>query len=117
MTTATLERVHSATGRIDARLVAELYGISLAALADVLGEKYETLRKQPARDAAQVDLSRLVFAWNELQGVLADDDHIRRWLHHPLPRDGRRPLDILLSDHGVESYLALVGQLANNLYE
>ncbi|MEO9264173.1 MAG: hypothetical protein ABI282_08765 [Candidatus Baltobacteraceae bacterium] len=112
MTTATIERVHSQSGRIDAKLVAELYDLKLAKLAEILGESPETLRKDVDRDEAQPGLAKLVHAWNELEGILANDDHIRRWLHHPLPKDGRRPLDLLLGKDGLKQFTRLIGRIA-----
>ena len=72
LTSATIDTVHDATGRIDAMRVGELFSMkppaaNLRSLAMIFGQKYETLRKNPSRDEAQPSLSKLVHAWNQLQ--------------------------------------------------
>lgn len=108
--TPTLERVHHESGRIDARKVARLYDLTLPQLAAVIEQSYETLRKRPDRDEAQPKLAILVHAWNEL-GDMLPEASISPWLHHPLPRDGRRPIDILRGSEGINEFRELVDSM------
>jgi uncharacterized protein (DUF2384 family) len=117
LTTATIDSVHdTGTGRIDAERVAELLDIRLSELAVVLQQSYETLRKSPSRVDAQSKLTRLVHSWNQIHSVLGTDEHVSRWLHHPLPESGMRPLDILLGGDGLEEFTDLVGRIVTGTY-
>lgn len=117
LTTSTIERVHDPeNGRIDAFLVARLLDLKLSQLARVLGENYETLRKNPCREEAQTALASLAHAWNQLELIFADDGRIARWLHHPMAGDGRRPLDVLTAPNGLEEFTRLVGRIATGTY-
>lgn len=116
LTSATIDTVHDASGRISAERVADLYGLKLSALAAVLRQSYETLRKNPSRDEAQEGLSKLVHAWNQLETIFLKREYVARWLHHPLADSGLRPLDILSGHDGLGEFTGLAGRIATGTY-
>lgn len=117
MLSSATQRAHDReTGRFDAEEVARLYELRLAQLSGAIGQRNETLRKNPCREGAQDALSRLVHAWDQLETIFSSRQQIKAWLHHPMPEDGRRPLDVLMSDDGLNRFTRLVGRIATSTY-
>src|SRR4029077_17045409 len=71
----------SQTGRLDARSVASLFGLSLRELAGLIGLKYETVHKTPSSPQAHhamLDYERVA----RLLGLLGNDQEaFRQWLN------------------------------------
>jgi hypothetical protein len=105
--------VDAESGRISASLVADLYHLRLRQIADVLGQSYETLRKNPAREEAQRGLADLVHAWNQMCEMLGNSKY---GVRHPMPEDGVQPIDILLGPDGLREFSSLVGRMATGAY-
>jgi hypothetical protein len=114
--TATIENIHDPeSGRIGASLVADLYGLRLRQIADALGQNYETLRKNPAREEAQRGLGDLVHACQMCE-LFGNSKHGVRWLNRPMPEDEVRPIDVLLGRDGLSEFSSLVGRMATGAY-
>ena len=84
------------SGRLDARRVAEHFGLPLKRLAEMLERNYPTVHKTPDSEALQEPLrsfSRIAWAFGRLFG---DDGALRVWLNAPHPDlDGASPLELL----------------------
>jgi len=90
------------TGRLDASLVAEAYGVSLSALARALGVTQSALSKRTTAAAAQDALRELEFAWAALLSAVESPDRVRAWLHALRPDlGGKPPLSLLLEGSAV----------------
>jgi hypothetical protein len=94
---AFVERFHDArTGRLDARKIAEAYGMSLSALARALGVTQSALSKRPTAAVAQAGLRELEFVWATLQDILGTDERVRAWLNAKRRHAGdRAPIELL----------------------
>lgn len=87
--------------RLNARPVAELFGVPLARLAKALGASPAAVHKTP--DAP--GLQRALGTWERVARALAlvngDGAGLRRWLHSPNPElENHRPLDFMLDGRG-----------------
>lgn len=89
---------HPRSQRLDARLLATLFGIPLIRLADAIGRNYATLRKSPDSSTIQESLAQLFRIWDAVYETLnEDEDAVRRWFHRPNRGMSReRPLDLLV---------------------
>lgn len=84
------------TGRLDAKRVADAYGVSLSALARGLKITQSALSKRPTAAAAQVSLRELEFTWATLLAVLRTDERVRAWLNSKSRHLGAQaPIDLL----------------------
>jgi hypothetical protein len=93
------------SGRLDAKRVADAYGVSLSALARGLKITQSALSKRPTAAAAQVGLRELEFAWATLRDVLETEERVRAWLNSKTRHLGdRAPIDLLT--HGSVEALA-----------
>jgi hypothetical protein len=113
MTTALLERLHTASHNLDAAKVAKLMGVSLKDIATTIGVKYPTLKARTDAPIAQPGLQKLVDAWEMLDNLFAGhEDHIRAWIRHPLRRFRGETALWLMREHGADSFQALVEEMA-----
>lgn len=98
-----------ATGRLDARRIAEYLGVPLSHLAAALGQRYQSLHKTPAAPSVQAGLRPIKASLDILAQVIDDPATIRAWLNSPHPDLGMRvPLQVMLEGHAgaVETILA-----------
>jgi hypothetical protein len=100
----------SQTGRLDARSVASLFGLSLRELAGLIGLKYETVHKTPSSPQAHhalLDYERVA----RLLGLLGNDQEaFRQWLNRKnRDLDQRTPLEAIR-----EGYVASVADLVES---
>lgn len=78
---ALVEQFHDPlSGRLDARKVADAYGVSLSALAKALKVTQSALSKRPTAAAAQVGLRELEFVWATLVDLLTTEAKAKAWL-------------------------------------
>jgi hypothetical protein len=105
----TLGQVHDPeTSRLDAKRVAELFGVTLKKLSTWAGVGYETLKKSPTSPSVQRSLQQLVHSWEILRTVFPDEATIKNWLHHPIRRlRGQTPLWLLQQEDGINSFEGL----------
>jgi len=91
--TATAD-LRSKSGRLSAERVAEAFGLSVAKLADIMGEARQTVSKSPDAEARQTALypfERVA----RLRAVLSADE-FRKWLRMPNDElDGTAPIEWL----------------------
>jgi hypothetical protein len=84
--------LRTSDGALSAVKVARFYGLSLKALAELLGKKSQAVRAAPDADSLQLPLDffeRIA----RLRAVLRDDASFRGWLRLPNPQlGGERPL-------------------------
>ena len=101
-----VQRFHDpATGRLDAKQIAETYAISVSALAKALNLTQSALSKLPTAPAAQGGLRELEFAWATLVDLLGNEEKARAWLNSKrLDLNGRPPINLLI--HGSAEALA-----------
>jgi hypothetical protein len=89
-------------GNLSAKKIADLYDITMAELARLLGRTPQALSKTPDADAIQNDLAyfeRIA----RLRLRLKDDDSFRKWLRMKSERlDGDSPLKIIQQKHWQE---------------
>lgn len=115
---AILEQVHHPQShRLDARQVALLYGVSLKQLSVWLRSSYNTLKKTPDARTAQAQLAQLVNAWQMLITVFASEQHVRRWLYHPLPGLRGKTAMWLLEAEGVNAFEGLAEGIVAGDYD
>jgi hypothetical protein len=82
--------LRAASGRLSARRVAAVFGLSVAELARVLGKSRQALAKTDDAESSQAGLSSFARI-ARLRAVLPDDD-FRAWLHLPNEElEGRTP--------------------------
>ena len=85
------------SGRLDARRVAEAYGVSISALAQALKITQSALSKRRTAMAAQAGLRELEFVWGSLRDVLGTDERVRAWLNSKRPDLGdQAPIELLI---------------------
>lgn len=110
-----VHEVHNpGSNRLDARFVADLFGVTLTELASWTDISYETLKKSPDSVSAQRSLQQLVHSWEILMTVFPDYATIRNWLHHPIRRlRGRTPLWLLQQEDGVNSFEGLAEEFVD----
>lgn len=92
-----LPELHDAdTGRVDARPVAEFFGISLAQIARVLGRSPQAVHKTPHAPGLQDGLSVLSRIAAALTTLFGSPKNARVWLNAPHPDlDKARPIELL----------------------
>ena len=92
-----LGELHSATGRIDAKKVAEFLGVKLPKFCRGLGLKYDAVHKNPDSESIQPALKPLKRSLEILHDVFGNGDTIRAWLNTLHPDLGMTPMDAILS--------------------
>ena len=98
----TLLSVHDpATGRYDAKRLAEALAITQKEMAEIVGYTPRGLGKNPASPKLQDELERLVLLVTKLRELLDGDmSLVRIWLKAPHPALGdARPLEYLEKGH------------------
>ena len=90
-----------ATGRYDAKLLADVLAVSQKEMAEVVGYTPRGLGKNPASPHLQPQLERLVKLVTTLRELLDGDmSLVRVWLKAPHPSLGNaKPLDYLMEGH------------------
>jgi hypothetical protein len=89
-----------ASGRFDAKRIAEHLGVSVNRLAQATGVSQQALSKRPTSPGAQKGLASIARAITVL-GELLEADEARMWLHTPHPRLGdASPVEVLLRGEG-----------------
>ena len=84
------------TGRIDAKKIAEAFGMSLRALAAALKRKPQSISKTPAAESLQEDLSHYRRSYEILRSLLGNATAVRVWLNSPQPDlAGQRPISLI----------------------
>jgi hypothetical protein len=87
--------LRTATGRLSAEPIAELFGISKSELARLLGRTPQALWKTPDAEAIQLELGYFEKA-ARLRLMLKDSTRFRKWLRTPNPSlEGKAPLDLI----------------------
>lgn len=112
MPSTLLETVHNPeTGLLDAREIKEASKFSLRQIARFIGANYETLKGNPCAPSAQPGLAKFVHAWELLQTIFPEDQSIRNWLRHPVRRFHGKTPEWLLSESGIDPFVAYVEEL------
>lgn len=89
-------------GRLAADRIARLFGLSLSALAEALGESRQRLSQNPDGEALQGALGTLERI-ARLRAVLPDDASFRRWLRTPVKMlQNQAPLHWVQAGRGLE---------------
>jgi hypothetical protein len=87
----------AATGRLDARLIADALGVKFARLVRALGAAYKAVYKTPTAPRLQRQLVPIKQVLARLSEVYADPSHQRAWLNEPLDDlEGETPLHVIL---------------------
>jgi hypothetical protein len=94
--------------RLDAKLIARLYGVSVSRLAKWLDVKYNTIKKTSDSLTIQPALAKLVDAFEQLQVALVTQRAVREWLNHPLPQQELTPISILDRDGALDEFYNFV---------
>lgn len=94
----TLPELHDeATGRVDARKVANYMGVPLARLAEALRLNYKAVHRNPSAEAAQAALKPVKRSLEILHGFFQKPETVRVWLNTPHPDlDGHTALEMIL---------------------
>lgn len=103
--------------RLDARGIAKLYAVNLIDIAKAIRANPDTLRKNSDSANIQDELGTLLYCFDRMYEVLAQDENaVRRWLHHPnRGLDGDRPIQLL--KHGrLNDLKAVVAQMDTSGY-
>lgn len=101
--------LRSGSGRLSARRVAELFGLSLSEVARLLGRNKQTVAKTEDAEALQPGL-RTFERVTRLRALLSDDD-FRRWLNLPSWQLGDEAPIALVKKGQIE----IVADLAENM--
>jgi transcriptional regulator with XRE-family HTH domain len=89
-------------GRLAAGRIARLFGLSISALAELLGESRQRLSQNPDGEALQAALGTLERI-ARVRAVLPDDAAFRSWLRTPVKAlQNKAPLDWLQEGRGLE---------------
>jgi CheY-like chemotaxis protein len=103
-----VDELRSDSGRIDAKLVADMFDISVPVLARVIGAGEQALYKTPDAKSVQsklVDFERIAWGLLKLTGSVKG---LRIWLNAPNPElDKELPIDYIKEGH-VEDVAAMV---------
>lgn len=87
----------SASGRIDARKVADFLAIPLSQLAGALDAQYATVHKTPASVGLQKKLRPIKRGIELVSRITRNPSEARMWLNNPHPDlGGRSPLEVIL---------------------
>jgi hypothetical protein len=101
--------------RLDAKLVAKLYGVSVTRLAKWSGVKYNTVKKTPDSPTMQPALAKLVNAFEQLKRVLSTQRAVREWLNHPVTEKDWTPISTLDRSDDIDGFCAFIdGQIADD---
>lgn len=93
-----LPELRSASGRIDARRVAEYLGVPLRQLADTIQVKYASLHKTPDGARVQEKLGPIVRVLELADLAFGDREQVRMWLNRPLYElENESPLATILA--------------------
>lgn len=94
-----LTQLHNdASGRIDARRVAEFLGVRLSEVADAVGVNYPAVHKTPDASSLQKGLGPIKRSLALLARVTPNRRVARAWLNGPHPDLGEKtPLEVILN--------------------
>lgn len=103
-----VDELRSDTGRIDAKLVAEMFGLSIPILARIIGAGEPALYKTPDSKSVQTKLADFErIAWGLLK-LTGSPKGLRIWLNAPNAElDKELPIDYIKDGH-VEDVAAMV---------
>ena len=91
-----LPELHAASGRLDARRVADFFGLPLAALGRAVGVSRAALHKTPDAPSLQPKLHPWHTVASVLLAVLQSKEAARAWLHTPNPDlENQTPLALM----------------------
>lgn len=94
-------RLHTSNGRLDAREVCSLYGISLAALARSLGRSEQSVHKTPTSLAIQSGLRIYERVAALLLRLTGSETGLRAWMQASNPElENEPPIALLLNGEG-----------------
>jgi len=95
----TLPELHDeATGRIDARKVADYMGVPLKRLAEGLQLNYKAVHRSPTAEALQPSIKPVKRSLEILHEFFHKPETVRAWLNTPQPDlDGDTALDMILA--------------------
>ena len=97
----TVPQLHAQNGRLDARAVSTLYGVSLAALARALGRSEQTVHKTPTAHTIQPTLRLYERVAAMLLRLTGSEIGLRAWLNASNPElEEEAPLTLLLNGEG-----------------
>lgn len=86
-----------ATGKLDARRIADYLAVSLKDLSAALQRKYTTVHKSPTSQSLQTKLEPFARVIGTLERVLESQEQVRIWLNQSQPDLGNRtPLAVML---------------------
>lgn len=97
----TIPYLHADNGRLDAREVSALFGISLAALARALGRSEQAVHKTPTAASIQPELNIYERVAAILLHLIGSDSGLRTWMQSSNPElENERPMTLLLNGEG-----------------
>ncbi len=86
------------SGRLDAKKIAELFGVPLTTVAHAVGVTPSALSKRRTARSAQDGLRELTFVWRTLMNAFGAKARAKAWLHAARPDlEGKSPLALLTS--------------------
>jgi hypothetical protein len=116
MTTATLEQVHNQKShRLDATMIARLFGLTLKDLAGVISASPDSLRRRPDGPSFQSGLGHIAAAYDELSEILSDSA-IKSWMRHPLRGLANKTPLAYATEHGPDVLEALTKEVTSGGY-
>lgn len=93
--------LHAPNGRLDARAVSTLFGISLAALARALGRSEQAVHKTPTAESLQGPLRLFERVAAALLRLTGNEAGLRAWAHARNPElEEETPINLLLHGEG-----------------
>jgi len=98
----------SATGRLDAKKIADVLGVSLKSFSAIIGKNYRALHKTPHSEKVQKELAVYKRIIENLYSLFEKPEDIIFWLNSPSVDFGdRTPVSVIKEGHG-EAVLELL---------
>lgn len=116
ITAERLEQLHDPKShRLSAAGFCTIFGLSLREFARAIDESESTVKNDPDSPKLQPKLNSLALAYENLHTTYSDQ-HIPKWMRHPMKRlEGRTPL-AYMSEFGVEPFFQLTEEIAGDTY-
>ena len=93
---STAPELHARSGRLDAKRVADFFGIAPSKFAKILGRSPQALHKTPDAESLQKHLAVFARIATSLLSVFGGKEQARMWLNSPNPDlDETRPIELV----------------------
>jgi DNA-binding response OmpR family regulator len=97
----TVPALRAGNGRLDARAISTLFGLSLAALSRALGRSEQSVHKTPTAVSLQEGLRLYERIAAALLRLVGTEEGLRIWMNAPNAElEGRTPLSVVLGGQG-----------------